>query len=309
MYPDREAVPATAFEPREPQYQFDARAHPAVTDEIFQVYREQFAYDQTDLEARVEYSLESPGGWIHERISFDAAYGDERVLAHLFLPGNASPPYQTVVYFPGSASAQMPTSEGLEEYYEFTMFLSYLVRNGRAVLYPVYKGTFERGGPELAARLQPPNSDSYAYTEILIQMVKDLRRSVDYLETREDIDAGRLAYYGMSWGANLGAIMTAVEDRFGASVLIAGGLTGLGRPETSDLTYVAHVRTPTLMLNGRYDVFFPPETSSQPMFEKLATLEEDKRIIFYETDHIPPRNEYIRETLAWLDRYLGPVER
>jgi len=29
----------------------------------------------------------------------------------------------------------------------------------------------------------------------------------------------------------------------------------------------------------------------------------------YETDHIPPRNEFIKETLAWLDRYLGPVEK
>jgi hypothetical protein len=28
-----------------------------------------------------------------------------------------------------------------------------------------------------------------------------------------------------------------------------------------------------------------------------------------ETDHIPPRNDYIKETLAWLDKYLGPVER
>jgi dienelactone hydrolase len=309
MYPGLEAVPATAFGPREPRYNFDARVHPAVTDAIFQVYREQFAYDRTDLKARVEYSLESPGGWIHEKVSFDAAYGDERVLAHLFLPGNASPPYQTVVYFPGIASAQMPSSEGLEDYYEFTMFLSYLVRNGRAVLYPIYKGTFERGGPELAALHRPENRQSYAYTENLIQIVKDLRRSIDYLETREDIDAGRLAYYGMSWGGNLGAIMPAVETRFGASVLIAGGLTGLGRPEASDLTYVAHVRTPTLILNGRYDDIFAPETSSLPMFEKLATPDEHKRIILYETDHIPPRTEYIRETLAWLDRYLGPVER
>ena len=50
----------------------------------------------------------------------------------------------------------MPSSEGLESYYEFTMFLSYLVRNGRAVLYPVYKGTFERGSPGLVVLNQTP---------------------------------------------------------------------------------------------------------------------------------------------------------
>jgi hypothetical protein len=100
-----------------------------------------------------------------------------------------------------------------------------------------------------------------------------------------------------------------VEERFRVSVLIAGGLFGIGRPESLDLTYVTRVETPTLILNGKYDVFFPPETSSQPMLDLLATPAEDKRLILYETDHIPPRAEYIKETLAWLDKYLGPVAR
>jgi eukaryotic-like serine/threonine-protein kinase len=37
-----------------------------------------------------------------EKVSFDAAYGKERVTAYLFLPKNSSPPFQTIVYFPGS---------------------------------------------------------------------------------------------------------------------------------------------------------------------------------------------------------------
>lgn len=309
FYPNFETVPEAAFGFRSPEASFDARSRPPVSDAVFQVYREQFSYDETELNARVEYSEESPGGWTHELISFDAAYGGERVLGHLFLPANTPPPFQTVVYFPGSASALMPSSEGLESYYEFSMFLSYLVRNGRAVLYPVYKGTFERGSPELTVFSRPETPSSYAYTEYLVQVVKDLRRSIDYLETRPDIDSERLAYYGMSWGGNLGAIIPAVEERFSASVLVAGGLHGLGRPEASDLTYVTRVRTPTLILNGKYDVLFPPETSSQPMLDLLGTPAEDKRLILYETDHIPPRTEYIKETLAWLDKYLGPVNR
>ena len=80
----------------------------------------------------------------------------------------------------------MASSENLESYYEFTMFLSFLVRNGRAVLYPVYKGTFERGSLALSVLIMETN-DSYAAAEFLIQVVKDFRRSVDYLETRSDI--------------------------------------------------------------------------------------------------------------------------
>jgi formylglycine-generating enzyme required for sulfatase activity len=309
LYPDTGSVPETAFGFRTAFFESDYRSQPPVSDAIFKIYREQFSYDKGDLNAIVESRTENPEGWIHERVSFNAAYGKERVLAHLFLPSRSQPPYQTVIYFPGDASAWMPSSEVLESYYEFTMFLSYLLRNGRAVLYPIYKGTFERGGPDYITTLQvPANMQTYAYTELMVQEVKDLRRSIDYLQIRPDIDSQKIAYLGMSWGAFMGSIIPAVEDRFRASVLIAGGLLGLARPEASDVSYVSRVRTPTLMLNGKYDVFFPPGTSSVPMFDLLGTPPENKRHILYETDHIPPRTEYIKETLDWLDKYLGPVK-
>jgi len=300
----------TAFGFRTAFFEADYRSQPPVSNATFQFYREQFAYDQRELNSTVEFHEESPGGWIHELVSFDAAYGKERVLAHLFLPlpTSTQQPYQTVIYFPGDASTWMPSSEGLESYYEFTMFLSFLVRNGRAVLFPVYKVTFERGGPEYIALLQVlENTYTYAYTELMTQEVKDLRRSIDYLQTRPEIDDQNIAFYGMCWGAYMGSIIPAVEDRLVANVLVAGGLLDAGRPEASNINYVSRVRTPTLMLNGKYDVIFPPETSSRPMFDLLGTPDEKKHIIFYETDHIPPRTEYIKETLAWLDRYLGPV--
>jgi len=52
------------------------------------------------------------------------------------------------------------------------------------------------------------------------------------------------------------------------------------------------------MLNGKYDTILPPETSSKPMFELLGTPAEHKQWKLYETDHIPPMNETIKETLA-----------
>ncbi|MCJ7446691.1 MAG: SUMF1/EgtB/PvdO family nonheme iron enzyme [Bacteroidales bacterium] len=309
LYPDTGLVTEAAFGFRTAFFESDYRSQPPVSDAIFKIYREQFSYDKRELNPTVESRTENPEGWIHERVSFDAAYGKERVLAHLFLPSSTPPPYQIVIYFPGDASAWMPSSEGLESYYEFTMFLSYLLRNGRAVLYPVYKGTFERGGPDYITTLQvPANMQTYAFTELLVHEVKDFRRSIDYIQTRQDIDSQKIAYLGMSWGAYMGSIIPAVENRIQTSVLIAGGLLGLARPEASDVSYVSRVRTPTLMLNGKYDVFFPPKTSSQPMFDLLGTPPEHKRQILYETDHIPPRSEFIKETLTWLDKYLGPVK-
>jgi dienelactone hydrolase len=180
------------------------------------------------------------------------------------------------------------------------------VKNGRAVLYPVYKGTFERGDVALAPIHVGDNSR--LFTEFLIQLVKDFRRSIDYLETRQDIDSKKLAYYGMSWGGALGAIIPAVEERPKVSVLIGAGFIGLARPEADAINYVTRVKIPTLILNGRYDMVFPLEKSAKPMFDLLGTSPLDKQLKLYETDHMPPRNEFIKETLAWLDRYLGPVK-
>jgi len=89
---------------------------------------------------------------------------------------------------------------------------------------------------------------------------------------------------------------------------LGGGLTGLGRPEANQINYISRVKTPTLMLHGKYDTIFPYEASIKPMYDLLGTPEKDKKLKLYETDHIAPRNDFIKEILVWLDGYLGPVE-
>jgi formylglycine-generating enzyme required for sulfatase activity/dienelactone hydrolase len=302
-YPDIDSIPSEVFAPVTLPEQPDPMKIKPVNDDIFKVYLELFSYDPTELNSRVEDRTESPGGWIREKVSFDAAYGGEGITAYLFLPQSIAPPYQTVIYFPGSGVTSMRSSDQIEEYYEFTLFLSYYIRNGRAVLWPVYKGTFERSKPELAAIHE--GSDSHAYTEFMVQIIKDFRRCVDYLITRPEIDTGKLAFYGMSWGGSLGTIIPAVENRLALNLLVAGGLNATGRPEVNAVNYIGRITIPTLMLNGKYDRFIDQEI--KPMFELLGTTQEHKQLILYETDHIPPKAEYIRETLAWLDKYFGPV--
>jgi hypothetical protein len=68
------------------------------------------------------------------------------------------------------------------------------------------------------------------------------------------------------------------------------------------------VTAPVLMINGRYDHFFPLETSQIPMFHLLAAPEKDKRHAVAETAHMVPRYIVIKESLPWLDRYLGPAK-
>jgi hypothetical protein len=41
---------------------------------------------------------------------------------------------------------------------------------------------------------------------------------------------------------------------------------------------------------------------------RLGTPDKDKRRVLYDTGHDIARTELIKESLNWLDRYLGPVK-
>ena len=139
--------------------------------------------------------------------------------------------------------------------------MDFLAKSGRAVIFPIYKGTYERGG-DLHSDYP---EETAAYKDYVIMWAKDLARSIDYLETRQDLDASRLAYYGLSWGGGLGAILPAVEPRIKANVLYVAGLAfQRALPEVDQINYIGRVRQPTLILNGELDFFFPPETSQTP---------------------------------------------
>jgi dienelactone hydrolase len=301
----RESVPTSAFRVVPTNPTVDYAAYEPVSDEVFEVYLNQFAYDRGALGLQPISVDDGHPDWTLERVSVATPYGDERMIINLFLPKKAAPPFQTVIYFPGGASLFQDSSENLSEYYEVPVFLSFLIRNGRAVVYPVYQGTFERHGERYYA-LSEGNS-THAHTEYIVQLVKDFRRTVDYLETRSDIDAEKLAYYGMSWGGIMGAMIPAVEDRLNTAIILAGGLDDVGLPEVKMVNYVPRITIPVLMMNGKYDTIIGYENSARPMFQLLGTPEEHKKIEAFPTDHIPPKPEYVREILDWLDRYFGPV--
>ncbi len=58
--------------------------------QLFQAYKSLYSYDKTPLQAAVE-STEQTDDWKKEKITFAAAYGNERIIAYLFLPKKASP--------------------------------------------------------------------------------------------------------------------------------------------------------------------------------------------------------------------------
>jgi dipeptidyl aminopeptidase/acylaminoacyl peptidase len=283
-----------------------------VSDEVFAVYRRLFDYDARDLQAKVEARDESRPDWIRERVSFTAAYGDERVIAQMYLPRTGRPPYQVVVYFPGSDATEAESSDKVMDRISFRYLIAHLLSAGRAVLYPVYKGTHERNGgrPSYYHDLHLSGEPTREYSDYQRMLVQDVRRSLDYLQTRPDVAHGKMAFYGWSWGGFVAPMVLAVENRFAAAVLASGGLDPWARPRPEvDLpNYAPRVRLPVLMLNGRYDLAVPFEAASRPLYQLLGTRPPDKVLKVYECDHGIPRTELVRESLAWLDKYLGPVE-
>ncbi len=272
------------------------------SDESFRAYKGLYAYDKRDLAVHLD-ATEKADDWTTEIVSFDAGYGNERMIAYLCLPTNARPPYQTVIYFPGSGAIH--TNKRLE-FVANEGYAAIVPKSGRALLYPIYKGTHQRSD-DFTDDTDPLSA---SYRDYTIAWAKDVRRSIDFLETRTDIDREKLAYLGFSWGGEVAPVMLAVEGRFKAAILISGGLDPYKTlPEAEPFNFLSRVRIPVLMLNGRYDHRFPVEAAQLPFFRSLGTPEKDKKHVIYESGHAPPRKDYIRESLDWLDKYLGPVKR
>ena len=273
---------------------------PSVSDAVFEGYRRQFDYDQRPLDAKIERSDSSSEGWNAEFVSFTAAYGGERMQAWVFTPKHGTPPYQTVVFFPGSGAINTHTSAKARD-----MTASFVVKSGRAFVLPIYQSTYERSD----ALTSDLPSESILWRDHVVMWGKDYRRTLDYLSSRPDIDTTKFAYFGYSWGGNMGGLIPAIEPRIKASVLYVAGLTmERGRPETDPINYLPHIHIPVIMLNGKYDFFFPTETAQRPFFERLGTAAADKKWVVYEGGHDVPRPRLIAEALAWLDTYLGPVK-
>jgi dienelactone hydrolase len=180
---------------------------------------------------------------------------------------------------------------------------------------------------------RPENADREPLTlteqdrEEQIQLIVDLRRAVDLLVARSDVDPDRLAYVGVSYGAAMGGLLAGVEDRLQAYVLQVGdgGLVEhLAGPEDegnqlSELSqekqerwidvmwpiepihYVGHAAPAALLFqNGIQDQMVP--LSDGARYQEAGS--EPKTIMWYESGHFLPRQSVLDQA-RWLRQYTG----
>lgn len=165
----------------------------------------------------------------------------------------------------------------------------------------------------------------------IVQTIIDLRRSVDYLETRPEIDKQKIGYVGGSMGGILGATFVGLETRIrAAALLVAGGNMSLMIRESQHYTMPAirsHLEAqgisyeqlqelmdlvdpinfigsfsprPVVFHLGRYDRIVPAEAGEQ----LYRATKEPKSVYWYDSGHDLPLELVLSRTLDFMDREL-----
>ncbi|HEV2829261.1 MAG TPA: SUMF1/EgtB/PvdO family nonheme iron enzyme, partial [Pyrinomonadaceae bacterium] len=271
----------------------------ASSDADFSNWASQYQYDKTALDPQI-VEVQDTAEWRREKITFNGADGD-RAIAYLYLPKNYPRPLQVIHFIPGGdvAFGLRPLPAAMEDR------LAPLIKSGRAAFGVVIKGYIERLRPPGYMR---PDPNTIEFRERSVNWTTDIRRGLDYLQTRNEIDQTRIVFFGPSAGARIGLILAAVETRYRAVILIGAGVVKDDLqtiPEANPINFAPHIRGPKVMVHGRYDEDTPLKTQGEPLFKLLR---EPKRLILYDGGHIP-NWEVLATTLnSWLDETMGPVK-
>jgi formylglycine-generating enzyme required for sulfatase activity/predicted esterase len=304
-------APELSGGPLPPRPVIDRAAQAPVSEAEFAVFTRFFERRSVPPDVKIESTDESSPHWIKQRISFAAGYGNERMSAWLYLPRNARAPFQVVIQMAGAATFYRKSSATEKDIFGWA-YAEYLLRGGRAVLIPIWKGSYERSDG-----FHPLQTEWPSYRDHVIQWVSEVRRSVDYLQSRDDINADAIAYQGISNGAIWAPMFLALEPRIKTALVLLGGalVTPIHEtpmpPEIDAYNYAPQVTQPVLMINGRHDAIFPYETAQRPLFDRLGTAKDRKEHKTFPGGHSSSMftNELITEGLNWLDRWLGPPAR
>lgn len=230
-----------------------------------------------------------------EDLTFASPFDDERVTCYLVSPALAGR-YPAVLFMHwGFGSRETFLSEALV-----------YARAGVVSLLPDAPGMGRRGG-----RL-PPLADAEIAQTFVRQTVVELRRGLDLLELRDDVDPELLGFVGYSLGASLGGQFAGVDSRVRAAVLMAGhGELSRGWRQPPDEEYasalrpmdavrfIGRARAGFLFQYGTLDAFVPKD-DAEAYFDAAP---EPKRIAWYESNHAFG-TPAVKDRAAWLSKEL-----
>ena len=276
----------------------DLSFYKPMNDEVFNVYARNFDIRRSNNETEEIYVDDSHPLWIKERVNIDVGYNNERMDILIFKPKNLYGKSDVIIFHPGANYYTTPPEINDVNPGEFG--LDFLIKSGKTLVWPAWKGSLNRLPESRAASAE----DTLIYFRGLnVAWASDTSKTLDYLETRSDIDPNNIFYMGMSFGALFNTHSLLFENRYKAAILYVGGSFPTYPPLSDGLNHLPRIRTPFLMLNGEQD-YLVPKAAAMFFYNLTGTLPKDKKIIFYDSGHWPlPRNQMIRETLDFIEKY------
>jgi hypothetical protein len=216
------------------------------------------------------------------------------------LPKHHPPPWQVIQFIPAGDVfiGLWPLPVRVEA------TLAPFIKSGRAVLAVVLEGFPERDWP---ISRTPPSPETVEYRDQVLNWLTDERRGLDYVATRSDLDASRVAYVASSVDGGLKLGLPAIDQRYRSVILSGAALFQADTrvlPDINPINLVPYIRAPKLLLQGRYDEDSRLKTQAEPLYKLLR---EPKRILLYDGGHAPTPEFYVPAVNAWLDETMGPV--
>jgi len=186
-------------------------AYQPVDDRTFEEFRRRYDYAKTPLYARVVEHVETPD-WTREKITYVVA--GQTVPAYLYLPKGFRPPLQVIHFAPAGdvVSGERTLSHSIEAH------LAPLIRAGRAVFSIELEGFLGRPHPR---GWVAPDFTQDEYVDSNVTRVTEMRRGLDYLQTRSEIDKEKIGVTGMSMGATRSWWLMALDERLKTGVAVA----------------------------------------------------------------------------------------
>ena len=275
-----------------------------VDDLTFQTYLDFFKYDdRVPFDPRI-IQVSELEGVRKEHLSFQSTPG-VRVFANFFWVGGADSPKPANLILLHGGSAP-----GKDAAY-MSGLIALLTRSGSNVLAIDMQYFGERSTDLFTTFTEPEKHDRLynqppVYLAWVVQTLKDIGRSYDYLVKERGAHAKRIGVIGLSRGAVVAAIAAGADRRLAALVMFYGGhFDGLERehlPAACPANYVGHIGPrPLLMLNGTSDADFIRDTSVEPLY-RLA--KSPKHILWSEGGHAFPSEDNQAAMLKWLRENL-----
>lgn len=250
-----------------------------------------------------ESSVEHRNGVSVRDISY-ASLADGRVRAYLVMPSGNGPFAGIIFMHPGPGNRSSFLDEAIT-----------LAKMGAVSLLIDAPWAY----PEFGERALKMTAEELR--NMFVQTAMDIRRGVDLIQSTPGVDAKRIGYVGHSFGALLGGVLSGVEKRIKAHVLMAGtgsftDVAVLNMPDLKGrrleeyrqtmepidpIHYVGHAAPSALFFQfGLQDVFYPKEK----FLDYYDAGSEPKSIQWYDADHYRLNEEGRSDRIEWMGTQL-----